>query len=242
MTYLRFVLAIALCQTFAYASLSAGRLRRFWAKADPAIAIPTRINYPSDHNCPLDELYHRGNGAIPHLCALDQEVIGHVCYTKCPEGYSRWGTDCRQNCPIDFLDVGVNGSSCHRASYGRGLGYPSIFVTALDGARATSRCEDVHGRGNCEKWGLRMYPKCKPGFHPFGCCSCRPEKSPDCNSLDMGASLSDSACTKKIQIGDTHDFICAEDEDYDIGLCFKKCAKNYLGIGTICYLVSCDDL
>ncbi|KAL4502131.1 hypothetical protein ABPG72_000366 [Tetrahymena utriculariae] len=33
------------------------------------------------------------------------------------------------------------------------------------------RCQNDNS-SECEKWGLIWYPKCKQGYHPFGCCVC----------------------------------------------------------------------
>lgn len=60
------------------------------------------------------------------------------------------------------------------------------------------RCHKKFGVGNCEKWGLIVYPKCKPGYSAFGCCICRP--SPNCKSVGLGPRF-DISCYKKIIIG-----------------------------------------
>jgi len=61
------------------------------------------------------------------------------------------------------------------------------------------RCEADNGKGNCEKWGAVVYPKCKSGFSPSGCCICRPS-TPNCQALGMNAGI-DISCAKKIDIG-----------------------------------------
>lgn len=35
--------------------------------------------------------------------------------------------------------------------------------------KGDKRCENDNS-GQCEKWGLIWYPKCKAGYHNFGCC------------------------------------------------------------------------
>lgn len=90
---------------------------------------------------------------------------------------------------------------CRIAEYGRGNGYA---WTWSDGAANTNsgfkeRCETDNGVGNCEKFGLAWYPKCKPDFKPFGCCICRPV-TPNCVALGFNSGI-DVSCTKKIIIG-----------------------------------------
>jgi len=63
-------------------------------------------------------------------------------------------------------------------SYGRGVGYPWKFgdkFGSLD--QAKERCEKAEPLG-CEKSGLIYYPKCKQGYHAFGCCICVKDADP----------------------------------------------------------------
>ncbi len=39
--------------------------------------------------------------------------------------------------------------------------YPWQFGDPLNDSGMFRRCEADHGRGNCEKWGAVVYPKCK---------------------------------------------------------------------------------
>ena len=74
-----------------------------------------------------------------------------------------------------------------------------------------SRCEAKHGKGNCQKNGAIVYPKCKPGYHNFGCCICRPPK-PNCKALGMNGGL-DLSCAKKLQIGKPHSANCPPEKN-----------------------------
>jgi len=62
-------------------------------------------------------------------------------------------------------------------AYGRGAGY---VIWEKD------KCEREHPDTGCEKSGAIWYPKCRSGFHPFGCCIC----SPNCEygMIDVGIS------------------------------------------------------
>jgi hypothetical protein len=139
--------------------------------------------------------YGRGVGIIPTDCG-EKEKIGLLCYKRCPSGYTRVGLDCQQNCPAGFRNDGL---FCRLAEYGRGGGYAWWFSDGFSDRGMFSRCERDNGRGNCEKWGAVVYPKCKSGFSPVGCCICRPAV-PNCKALGMNGGI-DLSCAKKLIIG-----------------------------------------
>lgn len=95
------------------------------------------------------------------------------------------------------------------------------------------RCEKDHGKGRCEKNGLIVYPKCKNGYHSFGCCICRPSK-PNCGQMGMNNGV-DLSCGKKIRIGRPFGAGCPGDRQRDAGLCYKKCRGGYNGVGPVCW-------
>ena len=102
-----------------------------------------------------------------------------------------------------------------------------------------SRCEAKHGKGNCQKNGAIVYPKCKPGYHNFGCCICRPPK-PNCQALGMNGAF-DLSCAKKLQIGKPHSANCPPEKEYDAGLCYKRCREGYNGVGPVCWAKGPDN-
>ena len=61
---------------------------------------------------------------------------------------------------------------CTQKSYGRGAGYPWRFGDGFNDKGMFARCQKDNGAGNCEKFGAVVYPKCKTGFVPSGCCIC----------------------------------------------------------------------
>ena len=73
------------------------------------------------------------------------------------------------------------------------------------------------------------YPKCKEGFHAVGCCIC----SPNCQNGMTDAGVS---CTKK-SYGRTagKPLRCKPEQEYDAGLCYKKCDQGYYGVGPVCW-------
>jgi hypothetical protein len=95
------------------------------------------------------------------------------------------------------------------------------------------RCENDHGRGNCEMWGAVAYPRCRENYHPFGCCICRPSV-PNCGALGMNGGI-DLSCAKKIIIGAALPMECPSHLQFDGGLCYNKCKDKYYGVGPVCW-------
>jgi hypothetical protein len=91
------------------------------------------------------------------------------------------------------------------------------------------------GKGNCEKLGAVVYPKCKSGYENFGCCICRP-KSFKCSDYGLKGSLKlDISCGKTVIIGDPKPMDCAEGLQKQAGLRYKQCRDGYNGIGPVCW-------
>jgi hypothetical protein len=161
-------------------------------------------------------------------CASNEDMDGALCYPKCPAGYKGVGPVCWQACPAGFRD---DGAFCAKPSeYGRGAGYPWKFGDPLNDDGMYSRCEAENGRGNCEKDGAVVYPKCRTNFHKVGCCIC---------SADCPAGMSDIgvSCSKKSQ-GRTAGVplhACPPDKDKDGALCYPKCKDGFKGIGPVCW-------
>lgn len=171
--------------------------------------------------------YGRGVGEALTSCPPGTEKNGALCYPVCGSGYSGAGPVCWQNCPSGFRN---DGAYCAKpGSYGRGAGYPWKFGDALgslDGAR--ERCKKANKQG-CEKYGEIIYPKCKPGFKPAGCCVC----SPICpgGMTDIGVS-----CQKRSYgrgAGTAMD--CRSGLEKDGALCYPKCKPGYHGVGPVCW-------
>lgn len=183
---------------------------------------------PSAEFCWRDS-YGRGVGTIPSDCG-SREKIGLLCYDKCPAGYSRYGFDCHQNCLAGWRDDGL---FCRLAEYGRGAGYPYWASDWFQSWPRVQRCEADHGVGNCEWWGAIVYPKCRAGFSPFGCCICRPNV-PNCIGLGFNGGI-DLSCAKKIIIGTPYSASCPVDRENNAGLCYQKCKTGYNGVGPVCW-------
>lgn len=171
-------------------------------------------------------------------CPDGLDRIGALCYDPCPVGYDRFGFDCHQKCPTDggWRDDGL---FCRRAEKGRGIGYPWKFGDSLNDLGMFQRCENDYGDGNCETWGLVVYPKCSlsqvggDGYYPFGCCICRPNV-PDCDELGYNGGL-DLSCAKKIQIGNPRPLKCSDSQEQDGLLCYPQCDQGFGGVGPVCW-------
>lgn len=159
--------------------------------------------------------YGRGVGSIPAECG-DFDKSGLLCYPKCRDGYKGVAFVCWQNCPTGFTDTGAH---CLKPKpYGRGTGY-AIWNE--------KKCNNEHRGKGCEKCLAMWYPKCNPGFHAVGCNIC----SPDCpaGSKDIGVSCQKDSYTRKTVAPN-----CG-DKQYNAGLCYKTCSKDYKGIGPLCW-------
>jgi hypothetical protein len=161
--------------------------------------------------------YGRGVGTVPLTCPAGTDKIGLLCYSKCAAGQKRFGVDCHSSCPSGMKNQGL---FCRNAEYGRGAGY-------------ISRKKCNRKRGNCEKTGLRFYPKCRAGYKRFGCCICRPAK-PDCRALGLKPGI-DLSCRKVIKLGKIKIASCPSGKYKDAGLCYKKCRTGAKGVGPVCW-------
>lgn len=171
--------------------------------------------------------YGRGAGTLPNACPNGQYDAG-LCYTPCKAGYTGVGPVCWQSCPSGYPDFGVGCSK--PASYGRGGGYPWKFGDSLNDSGMFNRCQSANGgAGTCEKNGLIVYPKCKPGFHQVGCCVC----SPDCPSglIDSGATCTKNSYGRGAGTLPT----CASGLQYDAGLCYPAAKPGYTGVGPVAW-------
>ncbi|MEK9931713.1 MAG: hypothetical protein VW557_13330, partial [Rhodospirillaceae bacterium] len=174
--------------------------------------------------------YGRGVGTVPKACKSNQDRIGLLCYNKCPRGQKRFGFDCHSVCPSGMRDDGL---FCRKAEYGRGAGYPWKFGDALNDSGMFKRCERKHGKRKCEKWGAVVYPKCKKGYKPFGCCICRPSV-PNCRKLGLKPGI-DLSCAKVVNVVGPQTGICGRGQQKDAGLCYKNCRSGYTGVGPVCW-------
>jgi hypothetical protein len=137
--------------------------------------------------------YGRGAGTIPTEAGPGRVAIGALSYSKCPANTARFGFDCHSVCPPGLEDQGL---FCRANEYGRGVGYPwklTDKLGSLDQARA--RCARDNPQG-CEKEGQIIYPKCRPGYRPFGSNICRPSNL-SCTALGLNNGI-DLSCAKKV--------------------------------------------
>jgi len=190
------------------------------------------VPLPSDTGICLRNSTGRGAGTIPPVvCKDDEEIYGGLCYPKCRDGFESVGCClCRHiGCPPGFTDDGV--ATCIKPeAYGRGVGYPWKFGDIVSKNGMLKRCEADYGVGNCEEYGLVIYPKCKSGFHNVGCCIC----SPDCPAgmNDMGISCAKETYGRGTGTARPQ---CPDNEEEDAFLCYNKCQSGFHGIGPVCW-------
>jgi len=194
-----------------------------------SLGLRLGASHEIEHDFCWKDSYGRGVGTIPDDCGT-KDKLGLLCYTPCPSGYTRVGLDCQQNCPSGFTNEGL---FCRRVEYGRGSGYAWWFSDGFSDSGMFRRCEADYGSGNCEKSGAIVYPKCKPGYSPFGCCICRPAV-PNCIALGLNGGV-DLSCAKKLIIGSPSSAGCPANKQYDGGLCYPACKTKFYGVGPVCW-------
>ncbi|KAG2448394.1 hypothetical protein HYH02_006286 [Chlamydomonas schloesseri] len=158
---------------------------------------------------------------------------GLLCYPPCRAGFTAVGPVCWQSsCPAGF---GTTLVDCPKpAAYGRGSGYAWRFGDALNLKGAMSRCTRDNPSTGCEQSGAIIYPKCRAGYRPFGCCVCTPQ-CPD-GMVDSGVS-----CLKQsYPNGAGFPLGCAPGEELSGGLCYPRCKAGFVGVGPVCWQFSCQ--
>jgi hypothetical protein len=177
-------------------------------------------------------------------CYQNQDKIGNSCVAKCPSGTSKFGFDCHQDCPNGWRNDGL---FCRLPEYGRGSGFPWKFGDPVNDSKMFERCEKANGKGNCEKSGQNVYPKCKKGFSAIGCCICRPN-APNCKALGFTGGIGLS-CSKNIIINKlTPLFIpqnqCKTGYTQNGHICLSNVSPpmTYCGIGSAISKIECEKI
>lgn len=127
------------------------------------------------------------------------------------EGYTGSGLFCAQDCPKDYKNFAYY---CMKPDgYWRGTGKPIQF-------------EDS------EKFGIMYYPKCKEGYHAWGCCNCKyecPEGMKDLTSMCMKQSYQ-RGNPRKPTCEDPHEVADPIEQ-----VCYEKCKDDFIGGGPLCW-------
>ncbi len=163
------------------------------------------------------ETYGRTAGT-PMICkpGYNQDTAG-LCYQKCQPDERGIATFCYKNCPQGLPD---NGLYCEkRGEYGRGAGY---VIWNED------KCNRENPQG-CEKSGALWYPKCKPGYSPFGCCLCKPSCPQGWE--DIGVSCKKPNYARQV-LPLTE---CPAGTERNGALCYPLCRENFGGNGPVCW-------
>lgn len=173
------------------------------------------LNYINDNKLdPFDLSSYINNETLKYTCAS-------TCIPDPTNTYIRKKVDLSKiaPCKSGFRD---DGSNCVKDSYGRGVGYipkvvcPSGYDAVGVGAASICKkkgwslstkssemqCKD--GDEYFKTTGL-CYPKCRDGYHNFGCCICQPDKD---EKEDVAKR-------------------CPEGMDLTGGSCYEKCKDGY---------------
>ena len=171
-----------------------------------------------------------------------------MCYPSCPQNYSGVGPVCWQDCPgaTTLRDGGPrrtvlstpafanNGAFCHKphVGYWRGWGHFSKGY-------CESHTSAASAGGECERcFGFLFFPKCRNGFHAWGCNWC---------SLDCPEGMADigSSCEKRFHgRGVGRPLTCTRNQEQSGALCYEPCASTEedrvselktVGIGPVCW-------
>jgi hypothetical protein len=152
----------------------------------------------------------RGVGTIPKSCTDGKEYKDGLCYTPCKAGMNGVGPVCWSACPAGYIDMGA---ICH-----------------IDKALLKE------GSWECtEKWGdTCMWKKmtCPGDYTNIGLlCALTSVPTPAGFS---GTYLDPMKNTYGRGAG-TIPTGCADDQQYDAGLCYTKCGLKYSGVGPVCW-------
>lgn len=233
------LLGLILLSSFYYKDIVPDRTHSVTVQnSNPVVATPVIKAYDflkKDKFC-WRESYGRGVGTVPTICPNGMEFQAGLCYQLCKSGYKGVGPVCWATCPDGFRD---DGAFCAKPTrYGRGGGFIwKIGDKVGSTAGMFSRCEQVHGKGNCEKYGAIVYPKCKEGFTNDGCCFCSP-KCPD-GWTNIGVSCTKPSYGRGVGVVPT---ICANGKENNAGLCYTLCKTGFVGVGPVCWESVCPTI
>ena len=153
----------------------------------------------------------RGVGTIPTSCTDGKEYQSGLCYSKCDAGMTGVGPVCWSTCPAGYIDMGA---ICH-----------------IDKALLKSGdwvCTDRGLLNECW-WG---YMNCPGDYTNIGLlCALTSVPTP----AGFSGTFLDPMKNTQVRGAGTIPTGCAADEQYDAGLCYKKCPANYSGVGPVCW-------
>lgn len=172
----------------------------------------------------------------------------------CPPKYTNNGATCGRSadhktsdfghgkfqaadCPSGYTNLGA---TCEAKVFGRGARYPWKYGDGLNDKGMYKRCEKDHGKGNCEKNGAIVYPKCTKlakdkGYNNWerwdnvGCCLC----SLPLNMRTLKISEHGKCPPRSDHSGKYTQL------NKSLGLCYVECGKaygdEYYNNGTSCW-------
>ncbi len=191
--------------------------------------------------------FGRGFGKIP-LCPKGYVKEGLICFTPCKANEKGVDGTCYRNCPAGFRNDGLycgKPGAKTRQSFPWKIGDPLL----PNYSGPIGRCEAKYGKGNCERGGALIFPKCGTGFKPVaGGSVC----TPICPSgySDIGVSCKKPTSKRSVAYANRCPAGLVKDPTGDI--CYPACAagkvpgyqkvvnnagppENFKGVGPVCW-------
>jgi hypothetical protein len=172
------------------------------------ILAPTAASAATEPDVCARANYGRGVGVPVSACRPDQEKSGALCYPTCREGYYGFMDRCWERCHEDYTD---DGATCRRDAHTYGKEY----------------YEQWNPFAGCPAGWTYLYPvcvhtdeRCRPGYRDDGALCTRDVHIYGKSSYSRGAG---------------EPMICANDTEYDAGLCYPRCNSGYRGVGPVCW-------
>ncbi|RHZ42928.1 hypothetical protein DYB28_003624 [Aphanomyces astaci] len=156
---------------------------------------------------------------LVNQCLASEDPLGPLCLPKCRTGYEPAGFDsCRK--------VGCAGGT---SDLGPWCSKPPSYERNGYALWDQAKCNKEKGTGMCEQCALVWYPKCKPGFHAFGCFICTPDCPP--GTIDDVAFCRKDAYFRGVsgsRLG------CPAGKQQSLFLCYPPCPSTHDGAGPLC--------
>ncbi|RHY98082.1 hypothetical protein DYB37_004034 [Aphanomyces astaci] len=156
---------------------------------------------------------------LVNQCLASEDPLGPLCLPKCRTGYEPAGFDsCRR--------VGCAGGT---SDLGQWCSKPPSYERNGYALWDQAKCIKEKGTGMCEQCALVWYPKCKPGFHAFGCFICTPDCPP--GTIDDVAFCRKDAYFRGVSASRLG---CPVGKQQSLFLCYPPCPSTHDGAGPLC--------
>lgn len=149
-----------------------------------------------------------GTATFATHCWYDRGAGTTPGHSSCPEGYTTHALTCSRGAHVFGKD-----------RYNRGAGFMMHKL---------KQCEQENPDKGCEMWGVRVYPKCAEGYRSILGFDCVRSSCPE-GYADHGAT-----CARGVQ-SFPRKAVCAEDRQFEGGLCYLKPLDGFNCRATACF-------